>query len=127
LQGAGAGRDAAQVDGLRAGILVTRRGVEDGVERGGDVERGDGDRAEGGARVVARRAVVDGERDGAVQDRWAVAGVHIPDRAQGRLVERRGGDAGEAQDAGGRVIAAGDASLVDERQDVLDAGEVVDD
>ena len=66
---AAAGGDARQVDRLQPGVLEDRDGVGDRVERGGVVDRGDGDRAERRAEVVDHRAVVGRERHGAGQRR----------------------------------------------------------
>ena len=99
-------------------------GDEIGFERGGEIDRSEVDRARCVACVVARRAVGDRERHGPGLRRWIVAGVDVRDRPQYGLEGGRAGGAGEGQDAGSRVIAAGDAILRGERKDVLGAREV---
>src|SRR5206468_772551 len=74
--------------------------------------------------VVGGGAVVDLVADGAGGGGGIVAGVEVGHRAQGGLVLGHGGRTAEGQHAGGGVVAAGDAVLVGEAQDVLAGDEV---
>ena len=112
---AGDGRGGRVLDvGKRAALDASqRRGIVDG--RDGDIPGGNV------AQVEAGRSVVDLEADRPRGGAGVVAGVGVGHRSQGGLVVGNRGRTAEREDAGYRVVAAGDAVGGGETEHVLAA------
>src|SRR5581483_10131724 len=109
--------------GGRVILGISQRCSLNASQHGGIIHSGDGDGSRGDiTEVIAGRAVVDLEGDGADRGRGIVAGVLVLHGAESCLVVGQGGGAAESQHAG--IEIAGDAELVGKAQHIFTAGEV---